>query len=132
MIEGGHEAVAADEDVVGTSRVRELERRVREQDAHARAQDDGGRGAQGGPRRGARKKTSVAASVLERAGGRFAVKAAADTLGVARSNLVERGGRPARPRGPYRKLEDDLLLPTIRQIVDERPWLTATAGSPCS
>jgi transposase len=29
MIEGGHEAVAADEDVVGTSKVRELERRVR-------------------------------------------------------------------------------------------------------
>ena len=30
MIEGGHEAVAADEDVVGTSKVRELERRVRD------------------------------------------------------------------------------------------------------
>ena len=30
MIEGGHEAVAADEEVVGTSRVRELEKRVRD------------------------------------------------------------------------------------------------------
>ena len=30
MIEGGHEAVQADEDVVATSRVRELERRVRD------------------------------------------------------------------------------------------------------
>jgi transposase len=30
MIEGGHEAVGADEDVVATSRVRELERRVRD------------------------------------------------------------------------------------------------------
>jgi transposase len=30
MIEGGHEAVQADEEVVGTSKVRELERRVRE------------------------------------------------------------------------------------------------------
>ena len=30
MIEGGQEAVAADEDVVGTSKVRELERRVRD------------------------------------------------------------------------------------------------------
>jgi transposase len=28
MIEGGHAAVQADEDVVGTSRVRELEKRV--------------------------------------------------------------------------------------------------------
>ena len=30
MLEGGREAVQADEDVVGTSRVRELEKRVRE------------------------------------------------------------------------------------------------------
>jgi transposase len=30
MLEGGLQAVQADEDVVGTSRVRELERRVRE------------------------------------------------------------------------------------------------------
>jgi transposase len=30
MIEGGHSAVEADEDVVGTSRVRELEKRVRD------------------------------------------------------------------------------------------------------
>lgn len=30
MLEGGHQAVHADEEVVGTSRVRELERRVRD------------------------------------------------------------------------------------------------------
>ena len=30
MVEGGHEAVQADEDVVGASRLRELEKRVRE------------------------------------------------------------------------------------------------------
>ena len=30
MLEGGFQAIAADEDVVGTSRVRELERRVRQ------------------------------------------------------------------------------------------------------
>jgi transposase len=30
MLEGGFQAVAADEEVVGTSRVRELERRTRE------------------------------------------------------------------------------------------------------
>ena len=30
MLEGGLQAVQADEDVIGTSRVRELERRVRE------------------------------------------------------------------------------------------------------
>jgi transposase len=30
MLEGGHQAVHADEDVVGTSKVRELEKRVRD------------------------------------------------------------------------------------------------------
>ena len=49
------------------------------------------------------------------------MKAVADTLGVARSSLIEREGRPSRPRGPYGKPEDAALLPTIRQIVDERP-----------
>jgi hypothetical protein len=49
------------------------------------------------------------------------VKAIADTLGVARSNLIERRAKPAQPRGPYRKQEDAALLPIIRQIVDERP-----------
>jgi transposase InsO family protein len=49
------------------------------------------------------------------------MKAVADTLGVARSNLIERTHKPARGRGPYRKPEDAALLPTIRQIVDERP-----------
>ncbi len=49
------------------------------------------------------------------------MKAVADTLGVARSNLAERRAKPARPRGPYRKPEDAALLPAIRRIVDERP-----------
>src|SRR6478672_5371502 len=33
LVEGGHQAVRADEDVVGTSQVRDLERRVREPSA---------------------------------------------------------------------------------------------------
>lgn len=49
------------------------------------------------------------------------MKAVADALGVARSNLAERRTRLARPRGPYRKPEDAALLPTIREIVDARP-----------
>ena len=49
------------------------------------------------------------------------MKAVADTLGIARSNLAERRAKPARPRGPYRKPEDEALLPTIREIVDVRP-----------
>jgi putative transposase len=50
------------------------------------------------------------------------MKAVADTLGVARSNLVEqakRGGR--RPRPPYRKAGDAELLARLRPLVDARP-----------
>jgi putative transposase len=50
------------------------------------------------------------------------MKAVADTLGVARSNMVEqakRGGR--RPRPPYRKAGDAELLARIRPLVDARP-----------
>lgn len=49
------------------------------------------------------------------------MKAVADTLGVARSNLVERCAGFPKPRGRYRKDQDAVLLPVIRAIVDERP-----------
>ncbi len=118
MLEGGHQAVHADEEVVGTSRVVRLERRVRDLRTSARAQDHGGRDPEGGARPRPHKKTDLAAQLLGRFDGRFAVKAVADTLGVARSHLAERLSRPAQPRGPYRKHEDAQLLPTIRAIVD--------------
>jgi putative transposase len=50
------------------------------------------------------------------------MKAVADTLGVARSNLAaqaKRGGSPPRP--PYRKAGDAELLARIRPLVDARP-----------
>lgn len=58
------------------------------------------------------------------------MKAVADTLGVARSSLIERVRRPAQPRSPCRKPEDAALLPTIRQLVVEclsygYRWITA-------
>jgi putative transposase len=53
--------------------------------------------------------------------GRFKVKTIANTLGVSRSNLIEQTKRASKPRGPYRKTEDDDLLPLIRALVDERP-----------
>lgn len=54
--------------------------------------------------------------------GRFPVKAVADTLGVARSNLVDQLWRPDRlPRGPYRRAEDEAVLAEIRAITDARP-----------
>src|SRR5215471_1109989 len=58
---------------------------------------------------------------MERSQGRFAMKAVADTLAIARSNLVERVARPAKPRRAYRKAADEPLLVLIRRLVDERP-----------
>jgi transposase InsO family protein len=49
------------------------------------------------------------------------MKAVADTLGVARSNLAERAAGDRRSRGPYRKVDDPLLVAELREIVDERP-----------
>ncbi len=50
------------------------------------------------------------------------MKTVADTLGVARSNLVEQLRYPERRRrGPYRRVGDDELLAAIRAITDARP-----------
>ena len=50
------------------------------------------------------------------------MKTVADTLGVARSNLVDQLRHPERRRrGPYRRAGDDELLAEIRAITDERP-----------
>lgn len=51
------------------------------------------------------------------------MKRIAGTLSVSRSNLYERQkrGPGCRGRGSYHKVEDEGLLPMIREIVDERP-----------
>ena len=50
------------------------------------------------------------------------MKAVADTLGVARSNLADQLRHPERRRrGPYRRAGDDELLAEIRAIADARP-----------
>ena len=48
------------------------------------------------------------------------MKTVADTLGVSRSNLIDRLEHRTAARGPYRKAEDAALLPLIRAVVDER------------
>ena len=48
------------------------------------------------------------------------MKAVADTLAVARSNLIELVSRRAKSRRPYRKAGAELLA-LIRRLVDERP-----------
>lgn len=49
------------------------------------------------------------------------MKRIAEGLGVSRSNLADRHNRGTRPRGAYRKADDEDLLPLIRRFVDERP-----------
>ena len=49
------------------------------------------------------------------------MKAVADTLGVARSNLVERLSGNQRKHETYVKPDDSDLLPLIRELVDSRP-----------
>lgn len=49
------------------------------------------------------------------------MKAIADTLEVARSNLIERTSSPRQPRTGRPKASDDGLLALIRPIVDARP-----------
>jgi transposase InsO family protein len=49
------------------------------------------------------------------------MKTVADTLGVSRSNLIERLKGKSKPRGQYNKVEDAELLPAIRRLVDQRP-----------
>ncbi len=48
------------------------------------------------------------------------MKVIADTLCVARSNLIEQLARP-KPCGRYRRQGDDELLTAIRQLTDARP-----------
>jgi putative transposase len=49
------------------------------------------------------------------------VKRIAEVLGVSRSNLLSRRSGRTRPRGAYRKADDEGLLPLIRRFIDERP-----------
>lgn len=49
------------------------------------------------------------------------MKMVADTLGVSRSNLVQRLNGRSKPRGSYHKAEDADLLPAINRLVDARP-----------
>jgi putative transposase len=49
------------------------------------------------------------------------MKAVAETLEVARSHLYDKVRLPPKPRGPYRKADDDTLMLLVRRLVDERP-----------
>ena len=88
MSEGGKEAVRADDAVVAASEVRRLRRAGARAGTAARPQNHGSRNPQGGARLGTGKKTDLAVALA--ACGRYRVKTISGTLGVARSNIIER------------------------------------------
>lgn len=49
------------------------------------------------------------------------MKAVAETLGVARSNLIDRLAGNAKPRRRHHKAQDAAALPLVRRLVDARP-----------
>ena len=49
------------------------------------------------------------------------MKVVADTLGVARSNLIDRLQGRAKPRRRYHKAQDAVVVPTITALVAARP-----------
>ena len=63
--------------------------------------------------------------------GQFPVKAVADTLGVARSNLVEQLQRPERPpRGPCRNPQLPGGVLTLAEVMPREAPLAMASASP--
>jgi hypothetical protein len=65
------------------------------------------------------KKTDLAVAVA--ASGGHPVKKIAETLGVARSNLIEQAAGKRRKRGPQTRAGGAELTADIRRLVDTRP-----------
>jgi transposase len=115
MSEGGKEAVRVDEDVVAASEVRRLEERVREFERLLGRKTHGGRDPQRGSGSCTGKKTDLAVAVA--ASGGYPVKRIAETLGIARSNLIERTAGKRRKRGPQTRAGYVELTADIRRVV---------------
>ena len=118
MAEGGKEAIRVDEEVVGSSEVKALERRIRELErvlGKKTLENEILREAV----KVAHERTDLAIAVIARR--RFAVKTVADTLGVSRSQLHSRLREGCRPRGRHQKTEDAELLASFRTLTDDRP-----------
>ena len=65
------------------------------------------------------QKTDLARAVA--AEGRFPVKVVAETLGVARSNLIDRLKEKTKPRRRYHKAQDAAVVPLITALAAARP-----------
>jgi putative transposase len=118
IAQGGKEAVRVDEEVLGSSEIRALEKRIRELERVLGRKTlkneilwEAVKVAHG--------KTDLALAVIARRGS--AVKTVADTLGASRSQLHARLGKGSRPRGRYQNTDDAEILVSIRALTDDRP-----------
>jgi hypothetical protein len=118
MTEGGKEAIRVDEEVVGSSEVKALEKPIRELErvlGKKTMENEILREAV----KVAHEKTHLALAVIARRG--FKVRSVADKLGVSRSQLHSRLREGSRLRRGYQKSEDAKVLAAIRTLPDNRP-----------
>jgi hypothetical protein len=118
MAEGVKEAIRVDEDVVGSSEVKVLEKRIRELKRVLGTKTLENE-ILGEAVKVAHEKTDLALAVIARR--RFTVKTVADTLGVSRSQLHSRLREGNCPQGRYQKSEDAEMLAPMRTLTDDRP-----------
>jgi hypothetical protein len=113
-------AVQSDEEVVPASEVKQLRTRIRQLERLLRKkilEDEVLKEAL----EVTREKNALAYVLTRKR--EFPVKRIAEALVVSRSNLYERQERgiDSRSRRSHHKAEDEVLLPMVREIVDERP-----------
>jgi len=104
MLEGGSVAVTEDDDVASNRVVRRREERVRELERRLGRKTPEAEILREALDKSRSKKTDLARTVA--AEGRFPVKVVAETLGVARSNLIDRLKERTKPRRRYPKAQD--------------------------
>jgi hypothetical protein len=112
MAEGGKEAVPVDEDGVGSSEVKALEKRIPELERVLDKTTSANEILREAVKV-AHEKTDLALAVIDRRG--FDVKIVADTLGVPRAQLHSGLREGSRPRGRCQKSEDAEMLTAIRR-----------------
>ncbi|MDT1064788.1 IS3 family transposase [Paracoccus sp. CPCC 101403] len=119
MLEGGSVAVSEDDEVTSNRIVRQLEDRIRELERQLGRKTLEAEILREALDKSRFKKTDVARAVaVER---RLPVKVVAETLGVARSNLIDRLKGRTKPRRRYQKAQDAAVVPLITALVSARP-----------
>jgi hypothetical protein len=117
--EGGKEAVRVEDDVVGASEVRRIEERVCELERMLGSKTLEVEIKMEALDLARAKKSDLAVELC--AQGRFPMKAVAETLGVARSNIAERVKWVRPRRGPQTREGNLELSAQIRRLMAARP-----------